>query len=154
MQDGPGSLFGVRKAGEDGFYRREADFLYVMPEIVTKGAAFAADPASWICNWLQAQGVPSDKLRATVREHLDYLLAVLEACRTEDYSVAFDESRVDPHVYNAIMMGMSAVAFRKFNRLFREARFTDRHRGTREPIDHVDKEAALRMFDTILSNVS
>jgi len=151
---GGGELFGVRKRGEDGFYSKDSDYLYVFPEIMVKGAVFAVDPNGWILNFLKEHSSKPDLLKE-VKDTLEYLMDVLHECRTAPLHEVFDESRVDPIIYQGIMMGAGAVAMRKFNRLFRERRFTDlKTRGVIEPIKTVDKAAALRMFDSMYKKVS
>ena len=113
----------------------------------------AATPNTAINNWLNDRlGRPNN--RFVIRKHLDYLLDVLRDCRSNDFSEVFDEKRVDPNVYNAIMMGIGSVAMRRFNILFRKSRFTSlKTGGVREPIQQVDKAAGLALFDKIVDEV-
>ena len=136
-------LFGIRKKGEEGVYFEGRDFLYVMPELLVKGAAYASDPKSDINKRLEAQ---SPGGTAKIKDHMVYLFDVLHECRRADLSVVFDESRVEAPVYHAIMEGVGAMTLRKFNRLFRELTFTSLSGQRDEPIRYVDKEAALLMF--------
>lgn len=155
MGDDALSLFGVRAPGEPGFYRPESDFLVVMPELLTKGAVFAVDKTSWISHWLENSGIPKNRMHDDVREALSYLIDVLDACRTAELQDVFDSTRINPFVYQAIMMGIGCVALRRFNSLFRKARFTRLdHRGITEPIARVDKAAAMRLFDTLYVKTS
>ena len=137
------NLFGIRKKGEQGVYFEQRDFLYVMPELMVKGAAFASDPNSDINKRLEAQ---SPGGTAKIRDHLTYLLEVMHECRRADLREVFDEARVEAPVYHAIMEGVGAMTLRKFNRLFRELTWTNMTGQRDEPIQYVDKEAALLMF--------
>lgn len=145
------NLFGARKRGEDGYYSPDKDFLYCTPELLVKGAAYAADSSSWIYSWLKSY-VPEGKVVEFIKKDLQYLLVVLDDCRANDLTEVFDPSQVNTHVYQAIMMGMGAMVLRKFNRLFREYRFTDlKTKGVSEPIRGIDHLAALSMFNDLVS---
>jgi hypothetical protein len=139
-------LFGVRKRGEEGVYFEGRDFLYLMPELLVKGAAFASDPKSDINIRLEARH-PGGTVK--IKDHLSYLLDVLHECRREDLSVVFDDSRVEPDVYHAIMEGVGAMTLRRFNRLFREYTFTSMTGQRDEPIKYVDKEAAMLLYSNL-----
>ena len=140
-------LFGIRRRGEEGVYFENRDFLYVMPELMVKGAAFATDPKSDINQRLEGQ-CPGGT--AKIRDHLSYLLEVMHECRREDLNVIFDSDRVEPAVYHAIMEGVGAMTLRKFNRLFRELTFTNMTGKRDEPIKYVDKEAAMLMYSNLI----
>lgn len=151
MTDG---IFGVKKKGEDGFYMPERDILHVTPAVLVKGAVFAADPNTWVHDWLVTE-MGTVKVESKIRDHVDYLLDILDGCRNNPLDELFDEKRVDVNVYNAIMMGVGTMLFRVFNRLFREARFTDKKTGgITEPNRMVDKAEGLRMFDRLLTEAT
>jgi len=143
------NFFGIRKQGEESIYVTDRDFLYVTPELLVKGAAFASSPNSDICKRLEKRSTGG---AAKIRETLEYLLTVLHDCRQADLSDVFDASKVDAEVYHAIMEGVGAMVLRKFNRLFRELRFTALTDGkVDEPIRYIDQEAALVRYDELLS---
>lgn len=139
-------LFGVRKRGDEHFYDPARDFLACTPEVLVKGAAFAVDPASWISGWLKEHGVNTP--RTSMKECLTYILRVAEDCRSEALEEVFDATKVNPIVFQGMMMGVGTMMLHKFNRLFRTFRFTDtKNKGVLEPTQHVDINAAIHMFN-------
>jgi len=144
------NFFGIRKKGEEGIYVEKRDFLYLMPELLVKGAVFASDPNSDINKRLEAM-CPGGTVK--IRDHLDYMLDVLNECRRDDLSVVFDSSRVVPEVYHAIIEGVGAMTLRKFNRLFRELTFTSATGQRDEPIKYVDKASALIYYSDMVSKL-
>lgn len=138
-------MIGVRQKGDDKFYNPDHDILACTPSILIKGAVFAADPKSWIAGWLKGK---VDNPGEAIRQCLKYMLGVLEECRSNQLDEVFDANSVNEYVFQAVMMGCGAMLLRKFNRLFRENRFTSVQTGSVvEPTQHVDIEAAMRAYD-------
>lgn len=148
-----GGLFQAGLQGEKGLYDQKVDFFIVFPEAVVKGAVFALDPTSWACDFLK-QHVPEETMRDQVRNALVYILRTINACQRDELAVVFDPGVVNAYVFQAIMMGTGAVLMRKYNRLFRERRFTHAKKGyVNSPTEEISLEASMRLFDETLTRV-
>lgn len=102
-------MFGVRQAGEQGFYSLERDFLMVFPDAITKGAVMAATPGSMPFEWLvkRKQGMSVQNLRKLIRDVLEGMLKMMKARKA--FKEAVEEADLDAEVYQAIVMGAGCV---------------------------------------------
>jgi hypothetical protein len=138
----------LRKKGEDRWSSPDRDIIELWPSAVVRGAAFVCYPGSDLNKRMKAAG----KTTFDIRREMETLLTVINETKHGPLDDAI-AGRVDPDCYHLIMAGAGGLLFKDFNYYYRASHFTDKHGGTRAPMEMVDIEQAMRLFDGFLNKM-
>ncbi len=84
-------------------------------------------------------------------------MVALNACRKDELHEIFDESKVNPIVFNGIMMAAGSILMKEFNHRYKEARLRSvTNGGVIEPITtqkYIDVREAVGIFNQLCQKI-
>ena len=142
----------MKPKGDKYWYNPERDLLHIWPPTLMKGAAYAADPRSSICQWLETQ-VPKDDVAKRVRNQLKILVDVIKNGKSAVLEDVLSPDLVDWPVFQAIMFGVGILLFKQYNKHYRGSRMTDEHGGVDDPVGSLDELGMMLEFDKLVGKL-
>lgn len=140
----PENIFGIRKVNEDFFYHPGNDIVVRTPSIVVSGAIFAADPSSWVNQWLETMQAGGTK---RIPGHLKKLLEVLqESSLYADFDQVIASKKFDPLIFEALMMGVGACLLHAFSSTLKKTTVRMVSGKVIAPIPTIDIDAGMAFF--------
>jgi hypothetical protein len=141
----------MRRQGEDRWSSPDRDIIELWPSAIVRGAAFCCEPNGSLCQWLKAEGHTEQDVRATMRVLMEIINDTKFGSLEE--GLAARASELKTIVVHAIMAAAGMTLFKDFNYYYRASRFTDQHGGSRDPMEAIDVDKALNVFDQLLGKI-
>jgi len=142
----------VRQRGDKHWYNPGRDLLNIWPSTLLRGAAYAVDPRSSICQWLNGQ-MPEDTVVPRIRSQLKILVEVIKNGKSTKLEDILSPDLVDWEAFQAIMFGTGILLFKQYNKYYRGSRMTDGHGGVDDPVGELDELGVMLEFDKLVGTL-